>query len=93
MKTTIKKLRVVGVICGCMLISILMGLLMVDDRFTIASAQENTNNTASHSSSYTKDQPKSGTQLAFDYAYQRKRGGKDITIINVYDEDDENDEN
>ena len=35
-------------------------------------------------------QPKSGTQLASDYAYQRKRGGKDITVINVYEEDDEN---
>lgn len=34
-------------------------------------------------------QPKSGTQLALDYAYQRKRGGKDITLINVYEEDDE----
>lgn len=31
-------------------------------------------------------QPKSGTQLAFDYANQRKRGGKDLTIINVYEE-------
>lgn len=28
-------------------------------------------------------QPKSGTQIAYDYAYQRKRGGKDLTIINV----------
>ena len=35
-------------------------------------------------------QPKSGTQLALDYAYQRKRGGKDITIINVYEEENEN---
>lgn len=34
-------------------------------------------------------QPKSGTQLALDYAYQRKRGGKDLTIINVYEEEDE----
>ena len=29
-------------------------------------------------------QPKSGTQLAFDYAKQRERGGKAITIINVF---------
>ena len=35
-------------------------------------------------------QPKSGTQLALDYAYQKKRGGKVLTIINVYEEDDEN---
>ena len=28
-------------------------------------------------------QPKSGTQVAYDYAYQRKRGGKELTIINV----------
>ena len=34
-------------------------------------------------------QPKSGTQLAFDYASQKKRGGKDLTIINVYEEKDE----
>lgn len=34
-------------------------------------------------------QPKSGTQIALDYAYQRKRGGKDITVINVYEEEDE----
>ncbi len=35
-------------------------------------------------------QPKSGTQLAFDYANQRKRGGKELTIINVYEEENEN---
>ena len=35
-------------------------------------------------------QPKSGTQLAFDYANQRKRGGKDLRIINVYEEESEN---
>ena len=35
-------------------------------------------------------QPKSGTQLAFDYANQRKRGGKDLRIINVYEEENEN---
>ena len=29
-------------------------------------------------------QPKSGTKVAFDYANQRKRGGKDITIINLF---------
>ena len=29
-------------------------------------------------------QPKSGTALAFDYANQRKRGGKDITVINIF---------
>ena len=29
-------------------------------------------------------QPKSGTSLAFEYANQRKRGGKDLTIINLY---------
>ena len=34
-------------------------------------------------------QPKSGTQLAFDYANQRKRGGKDITIININLAEDE----
>ena len=34
-------------------------------------------------------QPKSGTQLALDYAYQRRRGGKDLTVINVYEEEDE----
>ena len=28
-------------------------------------------------------QPKSGTQLAFDYANQRKRGGKIVEILNV----------
>lgn len=35
-------------------------------------------------------QPKSGTQLAFDYANQRKRAGKELTIINVCEEVDEN---
>ena len=35
-------------------------------------------------------QPKSGTQLAFDYANQRKCGGKALTIINVYEEENEN---
>ena len=35
-------------------------------------------------------QPKSGTQLAFDYANQRKRAGKELTIINVYEEANEN---
>ena len=34
-------------------------------------------------------QPKSGTQLALDYAYQRRRGGKDLTVINVYEEEDD----
>ena len=28
-------------------------------------------------------QPKSGTQLAFDYANQRKKGGKIVEILNV----------
>ena len=28
-------------------------------------------------------QPKSGTSLAFEYANQKKRGGKDLTIINL----------
>ena len=28
-------------------------------------------------------QPNSGTKIAFDYANQRKRGGKEITIINL----------
>lgn len=32
-------------------------------------------------------QPKSGTALAFDYANQRKRVGKDLTIINAYVKD------
>ena len=35
-------------------------------------------------------QPKSGTALAFDYANQRKRGGKDITVINIFNTDDKN---
>ena len=35
-------------------------------------------------------QPKSGTQLAFDYANQRKRAGKELMIINVCEEVDEN---
>ena len=35
-------------------------------------------------------QPNSGTQLAFDYANQRKRAGKELTIINVYEEANEN---
>ena len=30
-------------------------------------------------------QPRSGTRLAFEYANQKKRGGKDVTIINVYE--------
>ena len=34
-------------------------------------------------------QPKSGTQLAFDYAHQKRRGGKDLTIINVYEDKNE----
>lgn len=34
-------------------------------------------------------QPKSGTQLAFDYANQRRRGGKDLRIINVFEAEDE----
>lgn len=29
-------------------------------------------------------QPKSGTQIAFAYAKQRERGGKAITIINIF---------
>lgn len=29
---------------------------------------------------------RSGTRLALEYAYQKKRGGKDITIINLYEE-------
>lgn len=29
-------------------------------------------------------QPKSGTKVAFDYANQRKKGGKDLTIINLF---------
>ena len=32
-------------------------------------------------------QPKSGTQLAIDYAYQKKRGGKEITIVNLNEEE------
>ena len=31
-------------------------------------------------------QPKSGTALSFEYACQRKRSGKDLTIINLYNE-------
>ena len=34
-------------------------------------------------------QPNSGTKVAFDYANQRKRGGKEITIINLYEVLDE----
>ena len=34
-------------------------------------------------------QPKSGTKVAFDYANQRKLGGKDIMIINLYEAKDE----
>jgi hypothetical protein len=34
-------------------------------------------------------QPKSGTKVAFEYAHQRKRGGKEITIINLYEAKDE----
>lgn len=34
-------------------------------------------------------QPKSGTQLALDYAYQRKRAGKELIILNVFEEEDE----
>ena len=34
-------------------------------------------------------QPKSGTELAFDYACQKKLAGKDLTIINLYATDDE----
>lgn len=30
-------------------------------------------------------QPKNGTKVAFDYANQRERGGKGITIINLYE--------
>ena len=33
--------------------------------------------------------PKSGTKVAFDYSNQRKRGGKEITIINLYKTEDE----
>ena len=29
-------------------------------------------------------QPKSGTKIAFDYAYQKSRAGKEITIINLF---------
>ena len=29
-------------------------------------------------------QPKSGTQIAFDYANQRKNGGKDLMIMNIF---------
>ena len=35
-------------------------------------------------------QPKSGTRLAFEYAQQRKRSGKEIQVINVYEETYEN---
>ena len=35
-------------------------------------------------------QPKSGTKVAFDYANQRKNGGKDLTIINLFKESKEN---
>ena len=33
-------------------------------------------------------QPKSGTKVAFDYANWRKRGGKNITVINIFDGND-----
>ena len=34
-------------------------------------------------------QAKSGTELAFDYANQRKRSGKDISVINIFEANDE----
>ena len=34
-------------------------------------------------------QAKSGTKVAFEYANQRKRGGRDLTIINLYVTEDE----
>lgn len=34
-------------------------------------------------------QPNSGTKIAFEYANQRKRGGKELGIINLYEEKDE----
>ena len=34
-------------------------------------------------------QPKSGKKVAFEYANQRKRGGRDLTIINLYVTEDE----
>lgn len=34
-------------------------------------------------------QPKSGTKIAFDYACQKKRNGKELVIVNLYLEDDE----
>ena len=37
-------------------------------------------------------QPKGGTKVAFDYAIQKKRCGKDLTIINLYVIDDETQE-
>lgn len=33
-------------------------------------------------------QPKSGTKVAFDYANRRKRGGKNIILINIYESND-----
>ena len=35
-------------------------------------------------------QPKSGTQLAMEYASRKKRAGKELTIINVYEDKNEN---
>ena len=42
-----------------------------------------------YNSAYQPSSKKSGTEIAFDYARQRKRTGKDITIINLYKETDE----
>ena len=33
-----------------------------------------------------EEQPNSGTHVAYEYAMQRKRGGKEITVINVMEE-------
>ena len=38
--------------------------------------------------SLTEYQPKSGTRLALEYAYQQKRGGQEITILNIYEEEE-----
>ncbi|MBQ8319919.1 MAG: DUF1273 family protein [Clostridia bacterium] len=36
-------------------------------------------------------QPKSGTQLAFEYAYQKKRGEKKLTVVNLWRKKEESD--
>lgn len=34
-------------------------------------------------------QPKSGTKVAFDYAYQKRGAGKEVFVINLFEREDE----